>query len=108
MAFKLTQKPVFTTPVVVNIPNDKGGFDRNTFVAKFKRPSAAERDELAGLSHQDLVRKTLVDWEMKDGDSGDDVPFTQDNLEAALQILPTPLATAMAFWETVNGARTKN
>lgn len=108
MAFKMTQKPTFTTQVTVNVPNEKGGFDKNTFTAKFRRPAADEVEDLRPLKNDDLVRATLVGWELKDGDTDDEVPFTKDNLEALLQILPTPLATAMAFWETVNGARSKN
>jgi hypothetical protein len=110
MAFKRTQNPTFTAPVTVNIPNDKGGFDKSTFIARFKR---ASNDDLAamremGLTNADLVRRQLVGWELKDAETQEDVPFTVDNLEAILQIEPTPLATAVAFWESVNGARSKN
>lgn len=110
MAFKRTQNPTFTTPVTVNVPNDKGGFDKNTFVAKFRRLSM---DELQGLrecaaTNEDVVRQVLVDWELRDQETNEAVPFTQDNLAALLQISPTPFATAQAFWEAVTGARSKN
>lgn len=110
MAFKRTQKPTFTTPVVVNIPNDKGGFDKSTFVAKFKRLSMDELKALreSALSNEDVVRRTLVGWELKDEETDEDVPFSEVELEALLQISPTPYATAQAFWEAVNGARSKN
>ena len=108
MAFKRAQKPTFTAPVVVNIPNDKGGFDKNTFVATFKRITDDERTELMGLTHTELVRRQLVDWDLRDEDTKEQVPFSTAELDAALQILPTPLACAMAFWESVNGARSKN
>lgn len=108
MAFRLTQKPTFSTSVTVNVPNDKGGFDKNTFVAKFSRPTTEQLDELRRLSNEELVRRQLVDWELKDSDTNEAVPFTQDNLEALLQIAPSPMATAVAFWESVNGARSKN
>lgn len=110
MAFKMTQQPTFTTKVTVNIANDKGGFDKSWFVARFKRCSTSELEDLrqSGLSNEDVVRKVLVDWEMKDEDTGEDVPFNKTTLEAVLQVLPTPLATALAFWESSNGARSKN
>ena len=108
MAFKRTQKPTFTTPVTVNVPNDKGGFDKNTFTAEFARPTTAEVEELRGMRHEDLLRRQMVDWVLKDEETKEAVPFSPDNLDALLQILPTPVATALAFWETVNGARTKN
>ena len=110
MAFKMTQKPTFTAVVTVNIPNDAGRFDKSTFVARFKRMTQAEVEgmRLEGLSNEEVARRTLVGWEMKDADTGEDVPFTQDNLEAALQIMPTPLAIAQAFFEAAMGGRTKN
>lgn len=108
MAFKLQQKETFSTPVVVNIPNDKGGFDKSTYVAKWKRPKLDEMDALRRLDNVELCRTQMVGWELRDADTNEDVPFTKDNLEAALQVLPTPLASATAFWETVNGARSKN
>lgn len=110
MAFKRTQKPTFTTPVVVNVPNGRGGFDKNTFVAEFKRPTNDESAALRALNltPAELVRRQLVGWELKDEETSEDVPFNAAELEALLQIEPTPLSTAVAFWETVNGARSKN
>lgn len=110
MSFKMTQKPTFSTTVTVNVPNDKGGFDKNTFVAKFKRPTMDELQALreSASSNEDVVRRMLVDWDLKDGDTNESVAFSQDNLEALLQISPTAFATAQAFWESVSGARSKN
>lgn len=110
MAFKRTLSPTFSTTVTVNVPNDKGGFDKSTFVGVFNRYSADELQALRdqNLNNRDLVRKVLVGWDMTDDATKAAVPFTPDELEACLQIEPTPLATALAFWETVNGARTKN
>lgn len=108
MAFKLTQTPIFAVTVTVNIPNDKGGFDKSTFVAKFKRPSLSQIEEVRKLDNAELCRTQMVGWEMRDADTNNEVPFTSENLEAALQILPTPLACVTAYWDTVNGARAKN
>lgn len=109
MAFKMTPTPTFATLVTVNVPNDKGTFDKNTFMAFFKRPSGEdERKELSGLTHEELARRQMVGWDMKDEDTKEDVPFSKASLEHALSIFPTPLACTLAFWESVNGARTKN
>ncbi len=108
MGFKRTLSPKFSTPVVVNVPNEAGGFDRNTFTATFNRPKNEERKELAALSHEDLVRRQIVGWKMVDEETKEDVPFTPAELDAALTILPTPLATAQAFWDALNGAHSKN
>lgn len=108
MAFKLTQKPTFKATVTVNVPNDKAGFDKNTFTATFKRLPTAELDALRSQLNADVVRKVLVDWDLKEEEGGDNVPFGEDTLEAVLQISPSPMAIALAFWESVGGARTKN
>lgn len=108
MAFKRTPSPKFSAPVVVNVPNEAGGFDKGTFTAIFKRPTSAERADLAKLTHEQLVRSQLVGWDMKDDETKADVPFTEETLDAVLLILPTPLATAQAFWDALNGAHAKN
>ena len=108
MAFKRAMTPTFSTKVTVNVPNDRGGYDKQTFTAKFKRMSSEERDDLKKLTNEELVRRQMVGWDLVDADTGEAVPFSADELEALLAIEPTPLATALAFWETVNGARAKN
>lgn len=108
MAFKRTPSPTFAAPVVVNVPNDQGGFDKSTFTARFKRPTTEERKALADLEHVEVCRRQLVGWDMKDEDTKEDVPFNAAELEAALLISPTPLATAQAFWNALNGAHAKN
>jgi hypothetical protein len=110
MSFKLTQKPTYSTLVTVMVANDKGGFDKSTFMAKFKRLTADELQALReeGLTNEAVVRRVMVDWELKDSDTNEAVPFTDDNLNAALQITPTAYQTAQAFWECASGARSKN
>lgn len=108
MAFKRAVLATFSALVTVNVPNDKGGFDKNTFTAKFKRPNADERQALASLDNAAIVRDRLVGWDLRDADTGEVVPFTQDEVDALLQIEPTPMATAEAFWVTLNGAKVKN
>lgn len=108
MAFKRTQKPTFTTLVTVNIPNDKGGFDKSTFTGRFKRVTVEEVAQWRSARNEDVVREFLVDWDLKDAETNEQVPFSQDELEALLKIAPTPEATALAFWECLHGARSKN
>lgn len=109
MGFKRTPSPTFTAPVVVNVANEAGGFDRNTFNAKFKRPMEEdERKELLALSNEALVRRQLIGWDMKDEDTKEDVPFSPAELNACLAIDPTPMATAQAFWNALAGAHAKN
>jgi hypothetical protein len=108
MAFKFTQTPTFTAKVTVPVPNDKGGYDTNTFDAIFERPKDSERKELSDLKDRDLAVRMLKGWKMTDDETKADVPFSPETLAAALEIAPTPRSIAVAFWETLNGARAKN
>lgn len=108
MAFKRTQSPTFTTPVTVNVPNDKGSFDKNTFNARFRRCPTDEVTQMRSMGNEDVVRRTLVGWDLKDEETQEDVPFSAGEMEAILQIQPSPLAIAQAFFEANNGARSKN
>lgn len=108
MAFKRAVTPTFKVLVTVMVANDKGGHDKNTFTAEFKRATAAEQEELRPMRNEDLVRRQLVGWDLRDADSNEPVPFGTDELEALLLITPTPMATAVAFWEGCTGARAKN
>lgn len=108
MAFKMAQKPTFKVKVTVPVANDRGGVDKNTFVAVFKRTSTDELNALGEqrLSDADLVRDRIVDWELTDAETNQAVPFTAENLEALLQIQPTPRFVAAAFYENVLGGKT--
>ena len=108
MAFKRALSATIKTRVVVMVANDAGGFDRNEFMAVFKRASLEEQEALRSLKNEEIVRRQLVGWELTDADTSEAVPFTPENLEALLSITPTGLATAVAFFEACSGARAKN
>jgi hypothetical protein len=108
MAFKRTTTKTFSADVKVPVANDQGGYDVNTFKAVFAHTTSDEQEELRALSNADLVRRKLKGWELVDAETKEEVPFTPENLEAILQIPPSPLKICMAFWEQVNGARAKN
>lgn len=108
MAFKKTQKPTFTATVTVNIPNDLGSYDKSTFTARFKRMPESLRKIWGAMTDAELARTALVGWDMTDEETNETVPFTAEALEVVLDIAPTPHAIAIAFWETVSGARAKN
>lgn len=109
MGFRLAQKPTFKVEVTVPVPNDKGGFDKNKFVAVFKRMTSDEanafREQL--ISNEDLIRDRMVDWELTDSETNEVVPFTRENLEAMLQIPSAPRFIALKFFEQVSGGNGK-
>lgn len=109
MAFKRALTPTFTTKVEVNIPNNNGGFDKNTFDATFKRPTQDEYNEDSkALTDKELVRKYMVGWKLVDADTKEAVPFSEVELEALLTIEPVPASTAMAFAMAYRGIKQKN
>ncbi len=123
MAFKRTTDKTFMADVKVPVANAAGGFDINTFKAVFAHATSEELEELRKLTNDELIRGRnthlpldhpdrkagkLVGWELIDEETKEQVPFTPENLQALLQIPPTPMQTCVAFWESVNGARAKN
>lgn len=108
MAFKIAQKPTFVATVTVEVANDKGGVDRNTFKAKFNRPSTDDLAGLGELTHLDMLRKQMVGWSEVTDAEGADVPFDADTLEGFLQIPAVILPTVTAFWDGVRGGKAKN
>jgi hypothetical protein len=107
MAFRLAQKPTFKVEVTVPVPNDKGGHDKNKFVAVFKRTTTDEARAFfeSQVTNEDLIRDRMVDWELVDAETNEAVPFSRDNLEALLQIAPSPKFIAQAFFEQVGGGK---
>lgn len=106
-SFKKAENPRFASKVEVPVPNERGGHDKQTFMAFFKRTTS---DELSAIAEQrmtdaDLVRDRLVGWDMTDADTGEAVPFTRDTLEAVLSIQPSPKYMAAAFWRDVMGGK---
>ena len=106
-SFKKAEQPVFKTKVEIPVPNGLGGHDKNSFMAHFKRATSDELKEMAErqLSDADLARDRLVGWDMTDADSGEIVEFSQDRLEAVLQIPPSPKYIAIAFWRAASGGK---
>jgi hypothetical protein len=109
MGLKLTQKPTFTATVEIDIANDKGGFERNVIKATFKRANTDEAKALAELElNADVIRAQLVGFSGLLDDNGSEVPFTEENVEALLQIPATLKPLATAFWNGNSGAKAKN
>jgi hypothetical protein len=108
MAFKLTQKPTFTAVVKVETPNEKGGFDRSDFKAKFKRVTTDELDELRIKPQREVLREVLAGWDGLVDDADQAVDFTSEHVEALLNIPPALAALAEVFWSNIVKAREKN
>lgn len=106
-SFKKAAEPTFRTKVEIPVPNNRGGHDKNSFMAVFKRTSHEELSALSeqGMKDADLVRDRLVGWDMKDADTNEDVPFTPETLEAVLSIQPSPKYIVLAFYQAAGGGK---
>ena len=109
MALKLKQSDTFRWPVKVAIPKDGGGYETGTFDAEFKRLPRTESEGIAmkvmsgELTGVDAVRQILVGWRGVEVD-GEEVPFSEANLEALLEINGVALAVFRTFSEANAGA----
>jgi len=108
MAFKLTQTPTFSAKLTINTANDKGGWDRSTMMVSFHRATTDELKELSGLTGAELLTRKLSGWRELVDDSGNDVPFNPENLDAFLRLPEAVTAAATAFWHGVHKANEKN
>lgn len=106
--FKLTQKPTFISRVTVETPNLKGGFDRSTFNAEFKRCGMDEIEELKKIPQKEVLEKTLVGWTDLVDDDNRAVDFNDANVQALLNISPALIALGESFWTSLFKAREKN
>lgn len=108
MAFKLSKSPSFTAKITVETPNDKAGFDRATFIARFKRASTDEAMELQKLIPKDVMARVLIGWDDFLEEDGTPVPFGDDTVWALLSDPPALLALNDAFWKTIVKSKEKN
>lgn len=108
--FKITQSRTYFWPVTVEIASDGGKFEKHTFDAEFRRLSV---DEISALSDSDdtggsACRKILAGWKGVVDDNGEDVPFSETNLEELLKLPSVRMAIMMAFRASLQGAARKN
>lgn len=108
MAFKLTKNPIFTAKVTVIRPNDKAGFDRSSFVAKYRRTNVDESIELQKYTPREVMERVLVGWEDFLDEDNNPVEFCDATLWAILSEPPALLALNETFWSTIAKAREKN
>ena len=111
MSFRIKQSDTFKWPVKVPIPRDGGGFEVGAFDAEFKRLPRSESEKLANdvlsgeMTGLDAVRRILVGWSgVYDADGKSEVPFSETNREALLEISGVAVSLFRVFMEANNGA----
>lgn len=114
MSLKINTGSSFFWPVEISTPVDGGTFEKQTFDAEFKRMKISEVEEMVAkvktgvLTGSQAVRQFFVGWRGV-VDNGQDVPFSETNLEKVLDIPGVAWGIFEAFKEAMSGkARLKN
>lgn len=128
MAFFLDQSDSYSWPVTVKVPENGGKFRSLTFDALFSRVSTERQEELGRqllkqktrldfgetddlLTPRQIASEILVGWEGikdKEGDKGQDVPFSESTKARLLNIPEVVNAILEAWNKSVPEAKIKN
>ncbi len=115
MALKIAPSATFWWPVEVSIPVDGGTYERETFDVQFARMGLSEltalRADVVSGRQSDLAgfRALVKGWRGVVSD-GQDVPFSDSNLQQLLEIPGVGMAITAAYNYAIEGgaARRKN
>lgn len=114
MAFKLKVSETYTAPVTVEIPTNGGKFEKQTFIAEFKRLNRTALREIiqaaADRSRDDreIVDDVLVGWSGITDENGDELEFTPENADRVFEVVQVVPAIVSAFFATITSAKEKN
>lgn len=111
--FKLMKSDTFKTNVVMSIPNDGGTKTESKFRAEFMFKTQSQIDGLfdgQGAADADLIKEVLVGWEGFNDADGQQIPFTDENKNQAIDLPFMRVALVQAYVQSINGVqpRTKN
>lgn len=114
--FTIAKNPSFTTTVSFTTPNNDAGVDQHSYTARFKY--LGQKDFLALLKAAEaakdnaddtIINRVLLGWEgVKDGANNEDLPFTDKNKAALLDVVGVRAATVTAYINAQSGAAEKN
>lgn len=126
MAFVLKQSATYSWPVTFRMPTDGGKYEKQSFDAEFKRLpqsrineiqlevqtrlKAAERGEPCevDISDMSIADEVLAGWSgVVDGD-GDEVAFSESCKAELLNVPGLAGSIIEAYFESVQGKKSKN
>lgn len=119
------EKQTFKTPVRVEIIDGNGVLKTSVFKAVFKRLSREDLDDLNArleksrnlepdadpaekLTDAQVVREVMVGFEDVTDENGNEVKFSEANLEALMNVHPVRPTIVSTFFKAVYGAAIKN
>jgi len=111
--FILDQSESYYWPVVVEVAQSGGRYEKHSFECLFKRISDAEFKEYIDkaankeLTDKDICKQVVLGWKGIQ-EAKEEVPFTITSLEKVLNVPQAANAIAMAFLDSVTGIKRKN
>lgn len=112
--FVLDKSPSYSWPVQTEVASNNGKFETETFDVNFKRVTESEKMQFFGAEtvqrHTDveICKKVVVGWKGVTDENGNEIPFSQENLDKLLEIPKVSSFIVIAFLESLAGARVKN
>lgn len=109
MGVRVIHSKTFKTDVKFDVLDENGKPEQMKFVAEFKRLSRDEVQEMLNTCGNDseMCRLVLVGWKITRLDTGEDWPYTPENLEEYLAQTGYAGATMLRFMDTVGASRGK-
>lgn len=113
--FVLSKGASYSWPVNVSVPVSGGKFEKKVFDITFKRVSQSRLQEILGaedlknISDASFCKEIVMGWKGIVDESGAEVPFSIENLEALLDVPMVAKSIVTTYLETIAGqAKSKN
>lgn len=109
MAFKLANKRSVIWPVKVHIPQDGGTSRVETFSCNFEILEQSELDKrLADQQDARFLASIILDWDGVMDEQGQSLDCTDETKAMLLEILYVRNGVMKAYFDALNGGRSKN
>ena len=110
MAFVRKKVKTFKWPVEVEEPSNTkpGKFEKSEFTAIFKRVKMSELEGVTDAESASLLKKVLVGWEGIKDEDGDDIDFSEAELDEFAEDVDWLKAVLAAYTKTYGEAQAGN
>jgi hypothetical protein len=120
--FKISSiSQTYPTPVIVDVPDGKGGSVKQKFTVIFKRLPQSELDELHRLLNRDKLQegetllsddevldRVVAGWQDVLGENDQQLEFNPENFAALKDVFPARPTLVTAFFDSIKTAKRKN
>ncbi|WP_233559803.1 hypothetical protein [Oleomonas cavernae] len=112
MKISIGKERTFTATVTVKQPNERGGFDTESFKGRFKVIDHDRQRELRSSITEDpdkeVLREAWIGWEgLIDEDTNQPISFSDEIRDALLRNPPVAIAVAQAYFPSLSNGMAK-